>query len=158
MSKDDITKFLNTSKEHLSANEPERRGAKRRVRFSPWLQLARDHGPVTPVRESIIERRQNPPALTPCPQCTSMYCGPWRCRFSGIQHEEYKRIAKRIRKAARAAQQVGTAGVQIGILLDVRKRQDYGRVAERTLPSGVVYSFEQQGRCVMMQFHKLEAK
>lgn len=28
-----------------------------------------------------------PPAPTPCPQCTSPYCGPIACRFSGIQHD-----------------------------------------------------------------------
>jgi len=27
-----------------------------------------------------------PPPQNPCPQCTSLECGPLRCRFSGAKH------------------------------------------------------------------------
>lgn len=28
------------------------------------------------------------PELKPCPQCQSLHCGPIRCRFSGLAHED----------------------------------------------------------------------
>ena len=27
-----------------------------------------------------------------CPQCTSMFCGPWACRFTGHTNEAWKRM------------------------------------------------------------------
>jgi hypothetical protein len=32
------------------------------------------------------------PALAPCEQCRSRFCGPFRCRFSQITNEEFRRL------------------------------------------------------------------
>lgn len=42
---------------------------------------------------------QKAPALTKCPQCNSDGCGPLRCRFSMIEHSEYRRMQRRVKSA-----------------------------------------------------------
>lgn len=29
-----------------------------------------------------------------CPQCSSLWCGPIACRFSGVKHEEVRKAAQ----------------------------------------------------------------
>lgn len=59
--------------------EPERRVSERR-------EAGRDVDDYSGPGAREGDRRQSPPELTRCPQCGSMYCGPIRCRFSGLGH------------------------------------------------------------------------
>lgn len=86
-------------------------------------------------------KQQKPPEVTKCPQCRSDGCGPLRCRFSMIEHGDFKRMRRRVKSA-------GTGG---SLKIDRFKRAEYQAIADSL---GFSSSFEPHPTHLVMHVNK----